>query len=212
MTTAGPVASQSWEERVEEVRLLTDGMLATVEEMPGPDGSAAARDRWERFSRAVALEAARAWAVPARYGFQPPEAEGLDWGRRGAEERFVRSHGPYTRGELRVLARAAFADLVAWMEGLGPEERRRVDRRTGLGQARALGGLAVTFAAKLSVLEDWVRSAGGPRAPWPQAAPSSRARSTSARMSRDVKGFLRKRGASSKPWRVRRSSSAYPEV
>ena len=153
-----PATAQAWDARVEEVRRITDGILATVEEMPGPEGSPEARDRWDRFSRAVALEAARSWAVLARFGFDPPPADGLDWrGGRGVEERFVRRLGPWERSELRVLASLAFRDLVAHMEGLDDPGRRRVDPRTGRTQGEWLAGLAPTFAAKLTVLEDWVR-------------------------------------------------------
>jgi hypothetical protein len=154
----GPAAAQAWDARVEELRRITDGILATVEEMPGPEGSPEARDRWDRFSRAVALEGARSWAVLARFGFDPPPADGLDWrGGRGVEERFVRRLGPWEREELRVLATLAFRDLVAHMDGLDDRGRRRVDPRTGRTQGEWLAGLAPTFAAKLTVLEDWVR-------------------------------------------------------
>lgn len=160
-----PAAAQSWADRTERIRVTTAALLETVEEMPGPDGPADARDRWDRFSRAVGLEAARAWAVMARFGFEPPAADGVDdWARRGSEERFVRRHGPWDRRELRVLATRAFGNLVAWMEGLDHEERRTVDRRTGLTQAEWLAGLEPTFAAKLQVLQEWVRASGGPLA------------------------------------------------
>lgn len=159
---ASPVGAgaqaRTWDARVEDVRRVTAGILATVEEMPGPGESPEARDRWDRFARAVALEAARSWAVMARFGFRPPSVEGLDWnGGRGVEERFVRSSGSWDRVRLRVLADRAFQDLVAYMEGLDETERRRMDPRSGRTQGEVLAGLGVTFAAKLTVLEDWVR-------------------------------------------------------
>ncbi len=156
-----PAPAQTWADRTEGLRLTTAAILETVEEMPGPHASPAARDRWDRFSRAVGLEAARSWAVMARFGFAPPSAEGVDdWARRGSEERFVRRNGPWERRELRVLAARAFDDLATWMAGLDGDARRTVDRSSGLTQEEWLAGLGPTFAAKLEILQQWVRASG----------------------------------------------------